>query len=574
MNTLDYIVLFGTLLSIAAYGSWATRHRADMKTYLKGVGNTRWVAIGVSVMATQASAVTFLSLPGQSYESGMAFIQNYFGAPLALILICIFFLPIFRGLNVYTAYEYLGRRFDTKTRLLGAGLFLLQRGIAAGITLYAPAIVLSTVLGWSLEATILISGIVIVVYTVVGGSDAVTLTQKYQLGVIMVGMVAAFFILLAKLPPELTLDNALTVAGSFDKLTAVDYSVDFNKRYTLWSGIFGGMFLALSYFGTDQSQVQRYLHGASLRESRLGLMFNAVGKVPMQFLILVVGAIVFVLYQFERPPVFFNQVEWNQEMKGREAPVLQGLQQKFNAIHDEKAELIRRWLAEQNAGHADAAAAARQQALDAHVRSEKVRADVKAELARINPDLSTKDSDYVFITFIFNYLPHGFIGLLVTAFFAATMSSKAGELNALTSTTMVDIYRHLVRPDATDRHYVIASRVFTALWGIVAISFALMVRLAENLIEFGNILGSIFYGVPLGLFLIAFFLKRVGGTAAFWAAVISQIMVIVAYGARDVTGVSYLWLNPIGCLTCVLLAVLIQLALGRRTATPELVAAE
>jgi Na+/proline symporter len=573
MNTLDYIVLFGTLLGIAAYGSWATRHRSDMKSYLKGAGDTRWIAIGVSVMATQASAVTFLSLPGQAYESGMSFIQNYFGAPLALILICIFFLPIFRRLNVYTAYEYLGRRFDMKTRLLGAGLFLLQRGIAAGITLYAPAIVLSTVLGWSLETTILTSGLIIVIYTVVGGSDAVTLTQKYQLGVIMAGMVAALCILLTKLPAGLTLDNALTVAGGFNKLTTVDYSIDFNKRYTIWSGIFGGMFLALSYFGADQSQVQRYLHGASVRESRLGLMFNAVCKIPMQFLILLVGAVVFVFYQFERPPVFFNQVAWEREVARPSGSGLPALEQKFHEVHAEKAQLIQRWLEEKKIGDTPAAAAARAQALDAHARSEAIRAQAKAELARVNPDLATKDSDYVFITFIFNYLPHGFIGLLVTAFFAATMSSKAGELNALSSTTMVDVYRHVIKKDASDQHYVVASRVFTALWGLIAIAFALMVKMAENLIEFGNILGSIFYGVPLGLFIIAFFVKRVGGTAAFWSAVIVQLLVLAAYFFQNVTGVSYLWLNPLGCLTCVLLSILIQFTLGRHREHPEPVTA-
>jgi Na+/proline symporter len=540
-----------------------------MKSYLKGAGDTRWIAIGVSVMATQASAVTFLSLPGQAYESGMSFIQNYFGAPLALILICIFFLPIFRRLNVYTAYEYLGRRFDMKTRLLGAGLFLLQRGIAAGITLYAPAIVLSTVLGWSLETTILTSGLIIVIYTVVGGSDAVTLTQKYQLGVIMAGMVAALCILLTKLPAGLTLDNALTVAGGFNKLTTVDYSIDFNKRYTIWSGIFGGMFLALSYFGADQSQVQRYLHGASVRESRLGLMFNAVCKIPMQFLILLVGAVVFVFYQFERPPVFFNQVAWEREVARPGGSGLPALEQKFHEVHAEKAQLIQHWLEEKKIGDTPAAAAARAQALDAHARSEAIRAQAKAELARVNPDLATKDSDYVFITFIFNYLPHGFIGLLVTAFFAATMSSKAGELNALSSTTMVDVYRHVIKKDASDQHYVVASRVFTALWGLIAIAFALMVKMAENLIEFGNILGSIFYGVPLGLFIIAFFVKRVGGTAAFWSAVIVQLLVLAAYFFQSVTGVSYLWLNPLGCLTCVLLSILIQFTLGRHREHPE-----
>jgi SSS family solute:Na+ symporter len=429
--------------------------------------------------------------------------------------------------------------------------------------------VLSTVLGWPLEATILISGVVIVIYTVVGGSDAVTLTQKYQLGVIFTGMVIAFFVLLAKLPADLSLDDALAVAGGFDKLQTVDLSLDTSKRYTIWSGIFGGMFLALSYFGADQSQVQRYLHGSSLRESRMGLMFNAVLKIPMQFFILLLGALVFVFYQFERPPVFFNQVEWNRQVAADGSQNLLLIEEEFNEIHAEKSQLIQRWRDYQNAGDLDAAEEARQRALEAHARSEAVRTRAKAALVAIDPEIATKDSDYVFITFIFNYLPHGLIGLLVTVFFASTMSSKAGELNALSSTTMVDLYRHIIRRDASDHHYVVASRLITVFWGIVAIAFALMVRMAENLIEFGNIIGSIFYGVPLGLFLIAFFLKRVGGTAVFWSAIIVQALIIVAYFNSDVTGVSYLWLNPLGCGLCVLLSILIQLILGPHEEHPE-----
>ncbi|HET7536331.1 MAG TPA: sodium:solute symporter, partial [Candidatus Didemnitutus sp.] len=311
MNALDYLVLLGVLVGIAAYGMWRTRGGRDLRTYLRGAGNTHWLTIGLSVMATQASAVTFLSTPGQGYESGLDFVQNYFGAPLALLVISMIFLPIYRRLNVYTAYEYLGTRFDPKTRYLGALLFLIQRGLGAGITIYAPAIVLSTVFGWRLDLTIICSGIVVVAYTVSGGSPAVNLTQKYQIGVIFVGMIAAFFVLLAKLPAGLGFGDALAVAGGFHKLEAVDFSLNPDRRYTIWSGVLGGMFLALSYFGTDQSQVQRYLAGGSLRESRLGLMFNAVFKIPMQFFILLLGTLVFVLFQFERPPVFFNQTAWH-----------------------------------------------------------------------------------------------------------------------------------------------------------------------------------------------------------------------------------------------------------------------
>ena len=559
MTPLDYVVLFGTILGIAAYGTWRTRDRRDLHAHLKGAGSTRWFTIGLSVMATQASAITFLSTPGQGFESGIGFVQNYFGAPFALMIICVFFLPIFRRLNVYTAYEYLGRRFDAKTRLLGTALFLFQRGIGAGITIYAPAIVLSTVMGWPLDLTIVCSGLVVIVYTVVGGSDAVSLTQRYQIGVIFAGMLAAFFVMLARLPAGLTLTDALTVAGGFHKLEAVDFSLDFSKRYTFWSGIFGGMFLALSYFGTDQTQVQSDLHGSSLRESRLGLMFNAVFKIPMQFFILSLGALIFAFYQFQPQPVFFNQTVWNREVQQAAGPGLRGLEQEFNAVHAEKQQAIGHWLAARHGGDATAEAAAKAVARAAYDRSEAVRARTKAALVAANPAVATKDSDYVFITFILNYLPHGVIGLLVAVFFAATMSSKAGELNALSSTTLVDVYRHVVRREETDHHYVVASRWLTVMWGVIAIAFALLVKMSENLIEFGNIVGSIFYGVPLGLFLIAFFLKRIGGTAAFWAAVITQVLVIAAYFG-DI-GVSYLWLNPIGCAACVLLALVLQAVL-------------
>ncbi len=319
MNALDYAILFGSMLAIAVYAIWSTRGRRDFNTYMKGAAETRWLTIGLSVMATQASAITFLSTPGQGYESGLGFVQNYFGAPLALIVIAAVFLPIYRRLKVYTAYEYLGHRFDPKTRLLGAGLFLLQRGLGAGITIYAPAIVLSTVMGWRLDVTIVCSGLLVVVYTVAGGCDAVSLTQKYQIGVIFAGMLAAFAVLLAKLPHGLTFTDALSIAGGFHKLGAVDFSTSFDRRYTVWSGLLGGMFLALSYFGTDQSQVQRYLSGGSLRESRLGLMFNAVFKIPMQFFILLLGVLIFVFYQFERPPVYFNRTAWEGNRGGARA---------------------------------------------------------------------------------------------------------------------------------------------------------------------------------------------------------------------------------------------------------------
>ncbi len=567
MNSVDYLVLFGAMLAVAAFGIWRTRGKSDFHTYMKGARGTHWLTIGLSVMATQASAITFLSTPGQGYESGLGFVQNYFGAPFALIVIAAVFLPIYRRLKVYTAYEYLGHRFDSKTRLLGAGMFLLQRGLGAGLTIYAPAIVLSTVMGWRLDATIVCSGLLVVIYTVVGGCEAVNLTQKWQISIIFVGMVAAFFVLLAKLPPGLTFRDSLALAGGFHRLQAVDFSLNPDRRYTIWTGMLGGMFLALSYFGTDQSQVQRYLSGGSLRESRLGLMFNAVFKIPMQFFILLLGVLVFVFYRFERPPVYFNRAAWEEQARHGSGERLKALEGEFVAAHDEERLDLRSWLDARHAGNASAERAAQLAAEAAQQRGDSARDETKAVLRGAGSGATANDADYVFITFILGYLPHGLIGLMVTAFFAAALSSKAGELNALGSTTTVDVYRHIVKRSADDAHYVAASRCFTAFWGLVAIGFALFAHLAENLIQAVNILGSVLYGAPLGLFLVAFFLKRIGGTAVFWAALAAQALVF----ALCFTRISYLWYNVIGCVACVVLSVALQgvLGLGRAGRAPE-----
>ena len=559
MNPLDYVVLIGALVGIAAYGVWRTRDRNSLRAYLQGSGKTGWAGIGLSVMATQASAITFLSTPGQGYADGMGFVQNYFGAPFALILIAAVFLPIYRRLGVYTAYEFLGRRFGGRTRLLGAALFLLQRGLAAGITIYAPAIVLSTLFGWRLDATIILTGLLVVIYTVSGGSDAVTITQKWQMGVVFAGMGAAAVVLLLRLPRGLTLPDALAVAGGFGRLHAVDFSADVHRRYTFWSGLLGGFFLALAYFGTDQTQVQRYISGASLRESRLGLMFNAVFKIPMQTFILLLGALVFVFYQFERPPVFFNRAAWELRAGQEGAERRAAFEAAFAEAHAGERRHILAWLGARHAGRADEEASARAAALADLRRAEAVRAQAKDWLSAAGPRAPANDADYVFITFVIDHLPHGLVGLLVAVVLAAAMSSKAAELNALGSTTTIDVYRHLVRRGADDAHSVAASRWFTALWGLVAIGFALFANLSENLIQAINILGSVFYGVMLGLFLVAFFLRRVGGTAVFWAALASQALVFALYSTLTI---SYLWYNLIGCAACVALSLAIQACLG------------
>jgi SSS family solute:Na+ symporter len=559
VNAVDWVVLLGTIVGIAAYGFWRTRHVRSLNTYMRGNASTGWGTIGLSVMATQASAITYLSIPGQGFESGIGFVQNYFGLPLALIIVCAVFLPMYRRLNVYTAYEFLGQRFDDKTRLLGAGLFLLQRGLAAGVTIYAPAIIISTVFGWPIDLVIVFTGLLVIVYTATGGSEAVSLTHKWQMAVISAGMVTAMAVLLLRLPAGLGFTGAAHVAGALGKLQAVDFSLDPSRRYTVWTGVFGGLFLSLSYFGTDQSQVQRYIGGASLREGRLGLMFNAVLKIPMQFVILLLGALLFVFYQFAPPPVFFNQVEWRRHAQ----------EDRFRAIeaeHDsavaQSQSAIRAWLQSRASDDFAREASARTAMVAASDRTHAIRAEAKAALLAADPRAKTKDSDYVFITFILTQLPHGAVGLLVAVMFAAALSSTASELAALGTTTTIDFWRHF-RPlaAAAEARNVRAARRFTVLWGAFAVAFALFAGFAENLIEAINILGSIFYGVLLGLFLVAFFFRRVGGSAVFFAAVGAQALVIVMYFSFNI---GYLWYNLIGCASCIAFSVALQAVLPPR----------
>jgi Na+/proline symporter len=555
MNSLDFAVLIASLLGIALYGIWQTRNRRDFNTYLKGSEQTPWFAIGLSVMATQASAITFLSTPGQGYLDGLSFVQIYFGVPLALIVICLFFLPIFHKLNVYTAYEFLEQRFDSKTRLLGAALFLVQRGLGAGLTIYAPAIVLSTVLGWPLSVTIVSCGLLVTIYTVTGGCDAVTVTQKWQMAIIFAGMIAATCLLIGKLPAGLNFIDVLKLAGGFHKLNAVNFSTNVHERYTFWSGLLGGTFLMLSYFGTDQSQVQRYISGSSLRESRFGLLFNAVCKIPMQFSILFLGVLIFVFYQFEQPPLFFDSVSNHYLAEHRADSKLIAYEVEFNSAHTQIKQHLQHWLRARHNGDQLAATAAFSAASIAQLASERIRLAASKELATRNPDARANDADYVFITFILRELPHGVIGLLIAAFFAAALSSKAAELNALGTCTTIDFYRHIIKHDAGDARCLMATRWFTASWGLIAIGVALCARLAENLIQAVNILGSIFYGVLLGLFVVAFFIRRVGGTAIFWAAVAAQMLVFVLYFNLTI---SYLWYPLIGCSACVVFSLLLE----------------
>lgn len=539
MEFIDWAVLIGTLLFIVGYGSWKTRGSQSIKDYIKG-GETKWWTIGLSVMATQASAITFLSTPGQAFHSGMGFVQFYFGLPIAMVIICMVFIPIYHKLNVYTAYEYLEQRFDLKTRTLAAVLFLVQRGLAAGITIFAPAIILSTILGWDLKLLNLIIGTLVIVYTVTGGTKAVSVTQKQQMFIIMTGMFIAFFLILDYLPDDIGFSNAIDIAGVTDKLKVLDFSFDMNNRYTFWSGIIGGTFLALSYFGTDQSQVQRYLSGKSIRESQLGLLFNGLLKVPMQFFILLVGVMVFVFYQFHESPVHFNPEVKEQILKTEYKTAFLELESKhqenqkdiFSLRVDEIEE--RKRLNKQDAAY---------------------RNEVKLLIEKAEITAEKNDKDYVFLHFILTKLPHGLIGLLLAVILSAAMSSTASELNALATTTTIDLYKRNQTKERDDNHYVKVTKGFTLLWGIIAIVFACFGTLVENLIQLVNIIGSIFYGNILGIFLIAFFLRFVHSKAVFTAAIITQIIVIIGWYQN---WMPYLWLNLLGCLSVMGIAIILQ----------------
>lgn len=551
LHLVDWIILSVTLVSIVAYGTYVTRKNANVTDYIKGGNDSKWWTIGLSVMATQASAITFLSTPGQAFHSGMGFVQFYFGLPIAMVIICVVFIPIYHKLKVYTAYEFLEGRFDLKTRSLAAILFLIQRGLAAGITIFAPAIILSAVLGWDLLTLNIIIGFLVIIYTVSGGTKAVNVTQKQQMIIIFIGMLIAFFMIMSQLPANITFTNALEIAGASNKMEVLDFSFDLSNRYTVWTGILGGTFLMLSYFGTDQSQVQRYLSGKSVRESQLGLIFNGLLKVPMQFFILLIGVMVFVFYQFNASPLNFNPTVNDAIANSKYISDYQQLEAEHIQIENTKKLLfIDGFQLEE-----------KQQIQDLNERDLAIKAKSKLIIDKIDKEntldkIESNDKDYVFIHFILNNLPRGLIGLLLAVILSAAMSSTASELNALASTTAIDLYKRNVKGEKSDAHYVTASKWFTLAWGIVAISIACVANLFENLIELVNIIGSIFYGNVLGIFLLAFFFKKVNGNAVFKAALITQVLIclIFYFGIYNLEAqgldpiISYLWLNFIGCI--------------------------
>ena len=546
MSSIDWFILISTISFIVGYGVYKTRKFNTIKDHLKGGGSANWLTVGLSVMATQASAITFLSTPGQAFDEGMGFVQFYFGLPLAIIVICLVFIPIYHKLKVYTAYEYLEQRFDRKTRTLASILFLIQRGLGAGITIFAPAIILSTILGWDLKILIFTIGLLVIIYTVSGGTKAVSITQKQQMFVIMSGMIIAFFLILNSFPENVNFNNALKLAGLGGKMEIVDFSFDIEKKYTFWSGITGGFFLALSYFGTDQSQVQRYLSGKSIKESQLGLMFNAVLKIPMQFFILLTGVMVFVFFEFNDTPINFNPQVTNylEQVQNKEYIIEK---EKFISLRKEKRETQLKYIKNNNLLNSNSLD---KKIVELHAEEKKIRQNVKTITNEIAPSsIESNDLDYIFIFFILNYLPKGLIGLLLAVILSAAMSSTASELNALSTTTVIDLYKrnHLVKK--SDNHYLKASKWFTVMWGIIAIIFASIGRLFENLIELVNLIGSLFYGTVLGIFIVAFFFKKIKGNEVFYSACLSQILIFFIYGYFEI---GYLWLNFIGAIITVI----------------------
>lgn len=557
MNLIDWIILFGTLLFIVLYGAWKTRETKNIDGYLKGDNNLKWWMIGVSIMATQASAVTFLSTPGQAMDDGMRFLQFYFGLPLAMVIIAVTMVPIYYRLKVYTAYEYLETRFDLKTRTLAAILFLILRGLSAGITLYAPSIVLSTILGWNIAFTTILIGLLVIIYSVSGGTKAVSLTQRQQMTIIMGGMILAGIMAYNKLPESISFTDTIQIAGELGKLNIVTTNFSLSDRFNIWSGLLASTFLFLSYFGTDQSQVARYLGGKSLTESRMGLIFNGLLKIPMQFVILFIGVLVFVFYLFNQPPIFHNQTLKTQAAQTSYADSLARLQNGYDKVFADKQVAIQDLVSGIQTDNENLIQSAKVNYHIAKKQEDSIRTTVKKTISAAVPGAKTQDRDYMFLNFVLSYLPHGVIGLILAVMFSAAMGSMAGELNALSSTTTVDIFKRSIKPEGSEQYYLKASRLFTIMWAMLAMVFAMLANQAENLIQFVNIVGSLFYGTILGIFLVAFYLKSVKSNAVFIAAIIGEATVLACY-FFFYEEIAFLYYNIIGCVVVVVLAWLLK----------------
>lgn len=551
MNPIDWIVLFVVLIFIVAYGTVKSRGNQDMQGYLLGNKSMPWWTVGLSIMATQASAITFLSTPGQAYEDGMRFIQFYFGLPLAMVILSITAVPIYHKLKVFTAYQYLENRFDLKTRILGAFFFLMLRSLSVGITIYAPSLILSTLLDWNINITTIVIAVLVMIYTVSGGTKAVSHTQKFQLTIIMAGMLMAGFIAYSKLPSNVSFGDTFRMAGEMGKMNFINLKFDLGDRYNLWSGIIGGLFLSLSYFGADQSQVGRYLSGKSIAETRLGLLFNGLLKVPMQAVILYIGILVFVFYQFNQAPIFHNATLKEKAMQTQQSAVINQLQVEYDQHFQVKKKTAGQLMEAIQEGNEDKVSAAREAIRHINAKETELRGKVKEAIAAGVPGAKTRDLDYVFINFVMTYLPHGLIGLLLAVVFLAAMSSTASELNALASTSVVDIYKRTIKPDGTETHYVKASKALTIGWAVFAMIFASLADQAENLIQFVNIVGSLFYGTILGIFLSGFYIRYIKSNAIFYGAIIAEAVILYCYFFTDI---AFLLYNIIGCLVAVIVA--------------------
>jgi SSS family solute:Na+ symporter len=567
MSRLDWIVLAFTLTGIIAYGLYKSRTTKNLDGYFLSNRTMPWYLVLLSIMGTQASAVTFLSAPGQAYTDGMRFVQYYFGLPLAMVLLCITFVPIFHKLKVYTAYEYLENRFDVKTRTLTSFLFLLQRGVSTGISIYAPAIILSSLLGWNIYWTNVFMGGLLIIYTVSGGAKAVAYTQQLQMVIIFTGMFIAAYMVVHLLPAGIGFIDALKVGGKLGKLNVITSGIDkgsFNwtDRYNIWSGVIGGFFLQLSYFGTDQSQVGRYLTAKSLKESRIGLLMNGLVKVPMQFGILLIGVLVFAFYQFNNAPLFFNEVQVNKVANSSYKDSLRLMQIQYNLLSKEKTVTAARWV-EEGKSNLDVKASEEKLKL-LNRQTEKIRSDFKNIIGKAEIGGDANDTNYIFLRFVIDNLPRGLVGLLIAVIFLAAWGSIAAALNSLASATVVDFHKKLVKKECTELVDYTTSRWYTFAWGIFSIFVAMFATNMGSLIEAVNVLGSLFYGVILGVFLVAFYLKSVKGSAVFISAVIIELGIVLLFWKSSI---GFLWLNAIGALGVVLVALLLQPFFNKKAVT-------
>lgn len=567
MSTVDWIVLLLTLLSIVVYGIYKSRGIKNIDGYLLGNRSLPWYHVGLSVMATQASAITFLSAPGLAYSSGMSFVQFYFGLPLAMIVLCITFIPIFHRLKVFTAYEFLEKRFDVRTRGLTALLFLIQRGISTGITIFAPSLIISAILHIDLTLTTLIIGSFVVIYTTYGGTKAVSHTQLLQMSIIFGSLLIAGVLVIHLLPADVGLSKALHIAGKSGKTNALDFTFDLNNNYTLWTGLIGGFFLQLSYFGTDQSQVGRYLTGSSIKESRMGLIMNALLKIPMQFAILLIGVLVFTYYQYHQPPIFFNQAEVQKLKKSQYAASYQELEQTHTQLFQQRESIVNDLNTALDKDDEENIETSRSALHQLNAQMQQVKDSTLTLIKKNNPAAETNDNNYVFLSFVTKAFPKGLIGLLIAVIFLASMGSTASAINSLASTTTIDIYKRFINRNATERQDLLWSRIFTLAWGVFTVVIALYANRLGNLLEAVNILGSLFYGTILGIFIVAFYLKKIQGKAVFIAAILSEIMVI---GIWYLDKIPFLWLNLIGCVAVMIIAYLIQLSLKRDATIPDI----